>query len=97
VTRLGSTKPGHTEVRLLIATNRDLKRRVQEERFREDLYYRLAVVPLTVPALPGASRQRSEDATAQDQHRGEEEGPLSAFLETSAYLNRFADSRQRRY
>ncbi len=51
VTRLGSSKPRHTDVRLLVATNRDLNRRVQEGRFREDLYYRLAVVPLMVPAL----------------------------------------------
>ena len=51
VTRLGSTKTRRTDVRLLVATHRDLKQRVEEARFRQDLYYRLAVVPLTVPPL----------------------------------------------
>ncbi len=57
VTRLGSNKTRATDVRLLVATHRDLKQRVEEGRFREDLYYRLAVVPLTVPPL----REHRED------------------------------------
>jgi len=57
VTRLGSTKARRTDARLLVATHRDLKQRVEGSRFREDLYYRLAVVPLTVPPL----REHRED------------------------------------
>jgi DNA-binding NtrC family response regulator len=57
VLRVGSTKPRPVDVRVLVATHRDLKKRVQEALFREDLYYRLAVVPIHIPAL----RERTED------------------------------------
>jgi two-component system, NtrC family, nitrogen regulation response regulator NtrX len=57
VLRIGSTKPRQVDVRLIVATHRDLRQRAQEGLFREDLYYRLAVVPLSVPAL----REHLED------------------------------------
>ena len=60
VTRIGSTKPRQVDVRLIVATHRDLKQRVQDGLFRDDLYYRLAVVPLEVPPL----RERREDIPA---------------------------------
>lgn len=51
VERLGSSKLIDLDVRLIATTNRDLKQEVAENRFREDLYYRLNVFPLQVPAL----------------------------------------------
>jgi formate hydrogenlyase transcriptional activator len=55
--RLGSTRTLRTDARLIVATNRDLKTMVEEQKFRSDLYYRLNVFPIRVPAL----RERKED------------------------------------
>ena len=55
--RLGSSRTIRTDARVIAATNRDLERSVQDHQFRSDLYYRLNVFPITVPAL----RERPED------------------------------------
>ena len=55
--RLGSSRTIRTDARVIAATNRELERRVQENQFRSDLYYRLNVFPITVPPL----RDRPED------------------------------------
>jgi formate hydrogenlyase transcriptional activator len=55
--RLGSTRTMRTDARLIAATNRDLQQLVADQKFRSDLYYRLNVFPVRVPAL----RERPED------------------------------------
>jgi PAS domain S-box-containing protein len=55
--RLGSEKPILTNTRIVAATNKDLKKLVKEDKFREDLFYRLAVVQIELPPL----RERKDD------------------------------------
>ena len=57
VRRVGGSEESAVDVRVVAATNRDLTELVSQGRFREDLYYRINVIPITVPAL----RERAED------------------------------------
>lgn len=57
ITRLGGTRPKKIDFRLIAATNRDLTGMVRNETFREDLYFRLSILPLVIPPL----RERKED------------------------------------
>ncbi|MCK7480444.1 MAG: sigma-54 dependent transcriptional regulator [Candidatus Moduliflexus flocculans] len=57
VQKVGSSKIAKVDVRVIAATNKDLRKEIQEGRFREDLYFRLNVMPLYSPAL----RERAED------------------------------------
>jgi transcriptional regulator with PAS, ATPase and Fis domain len=60
ITRVGGTKSAKVDVRIVAATNRNLKKMTEEGRFREDLYYRLNVINIHIPPL----RDRNEDIPA---------------------------------
>jgi transcriptional regulator with GAF, ATPase, and Fis domain len=55
--RVGGTQSIDVDVRIVVATNRDLRKLIEEKLFREDLYFRIAAVPITIPPL----RERGDD------------------------------------
>ena len=82
-TTVGGRTPIKTDVRIIAATNRDLRQLIQQGLFREDLYYRLNVVPLRLPPL----RERAEDIADLVRHflrKAEEEGLPAKHLEPEA-------------
>ena len=64
VERVGDNRPLHIDVRIISATNRNLKQLVEQGAFREDLFYRINVIPITVPPL----RERVEDIPLLAEH-----------------------------
>jgi len=92
IERVGGSQPIAVEARILAATNRNLEELVREGRFREDLYYRIHVVPLDLPPL----RERREDIRLLAEHslaRLREQvgqGPARLSREAMASLERYA-------
>ena len=84
VTRIGGSKSYRVDVRVLAATNKTLEEEISAGRFREDLYYRLNVVPLHVPPL----RDRREDIPLLAQHfvnlLSQRDGAAARSLDSSA-------------
>ena len=64
IEKVGATQPAQVDVRIVAATHRNLQAMIEDGTFREDLYYRLAVIPLVLPPL----RERAEDIPDLVQH-----------------------------
>jgi two-component system response regulator AtoC len=64
IERVGSSIPIKTDIRVIVATNKDLKKQVEQNKFRDDLFYRLNVINIHMPAL----RDRKEDIPALVEH-----------------------------
>src|SRR5678810_41341 len=64
IERVGESRPMRLDIRVIAATNMDLRKMVKDGTFREDLFYRLNVIPVTLPSL----RQRREDIPLLAQH-----------------------------
>jgi two-component system nitrogen regulation response regulator GlnG len=86
VTTVGGSKPVRVNVRIIAATNKDLPQLIDDGRFRQDLYYRLNVVPIALPAL----RERREDVALLARHfleQAVQEGlPRKALADDAAQL-----------
>jgi len=86
ILRLGGTRPRALDVRVIAATNANLRQKIQEGKFREDLFYRLSVVPVHVPPL----RERKADILPLVKHFFEEyceKHGRSLILPESTYVN----------
>lgn len=79
VKRVGSNAYRPVDVRVIAATHRDLQESIQRGSFRADLYYRLAIVPLTIPPL----RERADDVPALARHFAAAFGAPNALSETT--------------